>query len=394
MDFYNETKEFIEAIMKIQQLKNLSGFLFLNLLFMFVEIFYGIWTNSLGLLTDGAHMLLDCSAILIGIYSCYLVEKPITYELQFGYKRSEVLGTFVNSVFLIFIALYIVFESFERFFNPKEIISNHLIMVSFLGLLVNLVGIFALHDFSGGSCNHSHSHGGSHGHSDPSSHSKADKESGESNVHLVSKDNEDTDNHGHNHSGHSEHAHSHNHSHNHSQGHDTESSLCESPKEKVNESSYENIRAIYIHIVADALGSVSVLISSFFVEYYGLNFTDPLCSILISLLILYSSFPVLKNSFFTLIHTLNTDSSNTLISIKKQILSVSSAITISNIHFYFLNSEKSICEVELTLETSVKDEADELYNKQHSKPMIKKKIEGIMKYNDVSEFFIDIKQAI
>lgn len=125
---------------------------------MFVEIMYGIWTNSLGLLTDGAHMLLDCSAILIGIYSCYLVECPKTKNLEYGYKRSEVLGTFVNSVFLIFIAIYIVFESFERFFNPKEIISNHLIMVSFLGLLVNLVGIFALHDFSSGECNHHHSH--------------------------------------------------------------------------------------------------------------------------------------------------------------------------------------------------------------------------------------------
>jgi zinc transporter 5/7 len=60
--------------------------------------------------------------------------------------------------------------------------------------------------------------------------------------------------------------------------------------------------AIYIHIVADALGSVSVLVSSFLIHYYGLNFMDPLSSIFISMLILYSAWPVLTNSMFTLIH--------------------------------------------------------------------------------------------
>lgn len=159
----DELKEFFKSTMASKRLKNLSWFLLLNLLFMFVEIAYGIWTNSLGLLTDGAHMLLDCSAILIGIYCCYLAEKKNSHNLQFGYYRSEVLGTFINAVFLVFIGLYIIFESFERFFNPEEIRSKHLILVSFLGLLVNMVGIFTLHDFSSGKCDHSH-FGNSHDH--------------------------------------------------------------------------------------------------------------------------------------------------------------------------------------------------------------------------------------
>lgn len=123
---------------------------------MFVEIVYGLWSNSLGLLTDGAHMLLDCSAILIGLYCAYLAELPNSDSLNYGYKRSEVIGTFVNSVFLMFLSLYIIFESIERFFHPIEISSGYLILISFLGLLVNLVGIFTLHDFSGGKCNHAH----------------------------------------------------------------------------------------------------------------------------------------------------------------------------------------------------------------------------------------------
>jgi zinc transporter 5/7 len=128
---------------------------------MFVEVIYGLLSNSLGLLTDGAHMLLDCSAIIIGLYSSYLSDKNKNEKYNFGYLRSEVLGTFINSVFLVFISIYIVFESFERFLQPEEIHSDHLILVSFIGLLVNLIGIYFLHGEHGfhSNCNqHSHNH--------------------------------------------------------------------------------------------------------------------------------------------------------------------------------------------------------------------------------------------
>ena len=129
---------------------------------MFVEIFYGLLSNSLGLLTDGAHMLLDCSAIIIGLYSRFITTKNKNEKYNFGYHRSEVIGTFVNSVFLVFISLYIVFESVERSIEPKHIHGENLILVSFLGLLVNLVGVYFFHGEHGfhthTGCNISHAH--------------------------------------------------------------------------------------------------------------------------------------------------------------------------------------------------------------------------------------------
>jgi zinc transporter 5/7 len=251
MEWIKEFNKVYNKLKEKESLKNLSLFLLVNLGFMFVEVLYGLISNSLGLLTDGAHMLLDCSAILIGLYSQYLSDKPSDKSFNFGYLRSEVLGTFINSVFLVFIALYIVFESLERFINPKEIHSDHLILISFLGLIVNLIGVYYLHG------DHGHSHGPAKNHDDHAHGLKCseDVESG----HI--------------------HAHSH---------------------EEFN----ENLYAIYIHIVADALGSVSVLISSFLIRYYGLNFTDPLCSLFISFMILYSAWPVLKSSSSTLLHLL------------------------------------------------------------------------------------------
>ena len=222
-----------------KNLKNLTYFLLLNLAFMFVEVIYGLLCNSLGLLTDGAHMLLDCTAVIIGLYSSYLSEKKPNENFNFGFLRSEIIGTFINSVFLIFIAIYIIFESIERFISPKEIHSENLILVSFLGLLVNIVGLFYAHDDT-----NEHHH-----------HHNEEKDS------LHNKKNE------------SEHHH-----HN------------------------ENLYAIYIHILADTLGSVAVLLSSFLIKYYKLFISDPICSLFISIMIFYSTIPFLKNSCFTLLH--------------------------------------------------------------------------------------------
>ncbi len=157
---------------------------------MFVEIIYGLLSNSLGLFTDGAHMLLDCSAIIIGLYSRYLTKKSKNEYYNFGYGRAEVLGTFINSVFLIFISLYIVFESVERSIQPKAIHGDNLILVSFLGLVVNLIGIYFFHGEHGF---HSHSHGNSvckHSH-EPKEKDRARGKGSTSSVNRHAHENED-----------------------------------------------------------------------------------------------------------------------------------------------------------------------------------------------------------
>ena len=123
---------------------------------MLLEIIFGLISNSLGLLTDGAHMFLDCSAIIIGVYSSYVSERPADRNFNFGYYRADVIGTFINSVFLLFIALYIILESLERFLHPKNIVSDHILLISLIGLIVNVIGVIFLHEMHG-KASHSHS---------------------------------------------------------------------------------------------------------------------------------------------------------------------------------------------------------------------------------------------
>ena len=72
MDFlknnFPKLYEIYSALSKKRNLKMLTYFLLLNLLFMFVEVIYGLINNNLGLLTDTAHMLLDCTAVMIGLF--------------------------------------------------------------------------------------------------------------------------------------------------------------------------------------------------------------------------------------------------------------------------------------------------------------------------------------
>ena len=68
-------------ILSDRDTRNLLGFLIINLTFAFVELFYGFWSNSLGLISDAFHMFFDCTALLIGLVRCSFFK--ISFEKLF-----------------------------------------------------------------------------------------------------------------------------------------------------------------------------------------------------------------------------------------------------------------------------------------------------------------------
>jgi zinc transporter 5/7 len=62
----------------------------------------------------------------------------------------------------------------------------------------------------------------------------------------------------------------------------------------------ENMYGVFLHVLADCLGSVGVIVSSLLVRYRGLYVADPICSFVISLMILASSVPFIKLTASTL----------------------------------------------------------------------------------------------
>merc|ERR1712117_950817 len=151
----------IRIVLSDANSSNLAGFLVLNLSFAFVELFYGVWTNSLGLISDSFHMFFDCTGLLAGLVASVITKWRANDKYSYGYVRAEVLAGFINGLFLLFISFFIFSEAVERLVEPPEVKHERLLVVSVLGFIVNLVGIFI---FQHGGAGHGHSHGGGGGH--------------------------------------------------------------------------------------------------------------------------------------------------------------------------------------------------------------------------------------
>lgn len=106
--------------------------------YMIVEVIGGFWTNSLALLSDAGHMLSDAISLGAGLLAFTLGERTANYSKTYGYKRFEILAAIFNGVTLIIIASYIFYEAYKRFSHPPEIASSGMLVVAFIGLLVNV----------------------------------------------------------------------------------------------------------------------------------------------------------------------------------------------------------------------------------------------------------------
>lgn len=107
--------------------------------FMIIEVIGGVLTNSLALLSDAGHMLSDALSLAIALIAFKLAEKATSQTNTFGYKRFEILAALLNGATLILIALYIFYEAINRFQSPPEVASMGMLLISFIGLLVNII---------------------------------------------------------------------------------------------------------------------------------------------------------------------------------------------------------------------------------------------------------------
>lgn len=108
-------------------------------IFMIIEFVGGVITNSLALLADAGHMLSDSFSLMIALFAVIFSSKKANSNKTFGYKRLEILGAIINGILLIIIALYIIYEAIERFGKPTEIASQGMLIIAFIGLIVNVV---------------------------------------------------------------------------------------------------------------------------------------------------------------------------------------------------------------------------------------------------------------
>jgi len=103
-----------------------------------MEVVGGIFTNSLALMSDAGHVLIDLLALLLAYFAMRLTRRGTTKTFTFGYYRAEILAAVTNGVVLILLTLYIFYQSYLRFLSPQKINGPEMFAIAIIGLAANL----------------------------------------------------------------------------------------------------------------------------------------------------------------------------------------------------------------------------------------------------------------
>ena len=114
-----------------------------------VEFIGGYISNSLALMTDAVHMLTDIAALTIGLLTLWISTRPARGGKTFGYLRAEILGAFLNGLFLWVLVLYIWIEAARRLRTPEEISALPVMGIAVVGLFVNVFSAWMTFDAGG-----------------------------------------------------------------------------------------------------------------------------------------------------------------------------------------------------------------------------------------------------
>ena len=233
----------------------------LTSLFFIVEVIGGLWTNSLALLSDAGHMLSDMFALGLSLFAFWLSSKKPSPTKTYGYYRFEVVAAFINGVLLILIALWVFSEAFSRFQHPATVKSVPMLFIAVLGLIINLVGIYLLHELG---------------------------------------------------------------------------------RESI------NIQGALFHLIGDAAGSVGAIAAAIAITLTGWTFFDPMISVLIGFLIIYSAWRLLWDVVNILMQ--GVPAHIDLDSIRQSLLSVDGVTGLCDLHIWSLTSQLDMLSAHVVVE--------------------------------------------
>ena len=236
----------------------------LTALMMVAEITGGTLFGSIALVADGWHMGTHVAALAIAGLA-YLLARRHADDQRFsmGTGKFGELAAFSSAIILGMIALGIAYESVIRLTSPIVIHFREAIPIAALGLCVNIASAWLLRD------EHDHAHDRIHGHSQGGAHAH----------HDVDRD------HGHTHDHNQDHDHDHDHEPQGAGGHDI------------------NLRAAYVHVLADALMSILTIAGLGIAWKLGWNFIDPLVGLVGSAVIASWALNLLRSAGGVLLDT-------------------------------------------------------------------------------------------
>jgi cobalt-zinc-cadmium efflux system protein len=124
--------------------KALGIALALTLVFALVEVVTGFMSNSLALISDAGHMVTDAAALGLALLAQVIAKRPPSARHSFGFVRAEALAAFVNSLAMLCLVGWIVYEAVHRLARPEPVQGFTVLVVAAIGAAINIVVAWVL----------------------------------------------------------------------------------------------------------------------------------------------------------------------------------------------------------------------------------------------------------
>jgi cobalt-zinc-cadmium efflux system protein len=120
---------------------NIKIAFFLNLVFTFIEIAGGLWTNSLAITSDALHDLGDSISLGLSWFLERYSLKRKDERYSYGYRRYSLLAALITGLILVAGSIYILSEAIPRIFNPEQSNAKGMLLFAIAGMLVNGIAV-------------------------------------------------------------------------------------------------------------------------------------------------------------------------------------------------------------------------------------------------------------
>jgi cobalt-zinc-cadmium efflux system protein len=217
--------------------------------FVALEVYAGLRSHSLALLSDAGHNATDALALLLSWFAYYLQARGANERKTYGYHRAGVLAAFLNALVLVLLSLWIFWESYERLIQPEPVAENWMMAIAACGLVLNGGIMWGLRD-----------------------------------------------------------AHAHD----------------------------LNVRSAYIHMLGDLLGAIGILIGGAIIRFTGWLWVDPVLSIIIAALIIWTAWDIIHESMNILLEGLPRGLE--LSDVQQAMRSVKGVLDVHDLHIWSIGS--------------------------------------------------------
>jgi len=130
---------------EVENVKALKITTWLTGIYFFIELALGIYSGSIAVISDAFHTFSAVGGVVLALIAGKIALKPSDKYKTFGYLRAEIVGALLNGVFLLGMALLVLYMGYMRLKNPVELPVSIMLISATGGIITEIISIKLLY---------------------------------------------------------------------------------------------------------------------------------------------------------------------------------------------------------------------------------------------------------